>query len=213
MKRFGWSFWIDRGGTFTDCLGCDPDGDVHVTKVPSGPTAPLDGIRALMGIEATEPIAPCDVRMGTTVATNALLERSGARVGLLVTRGFGDLLEIGTTARPQLFALDIARAARLYDCVEPINVRADADGKVIAPVDEVDVLQAIERLRGQVDSVVVLVMHGHRAPQLEKQVAALARATGFEDIVLSHEAANQLGMLDRGQTAVVDAYLTPLIAQ
>jgi 5-oxoprolinase (ATP-hydrolysing) len=209
----GWCFWIDRGGTFTDCLARDPAGELHVAKVLSSARAPLDGIRKLLGIASDAPIPACEVRMGTTVATNALLERKGARVGLVVTRGFGDLLAIGTTARPDLFALDIVKPGVLYTRVVEVSARADAQGKVLVPVDEPHARRVFAELRAEVESVAIAVMHGHRAPEIERSLATLAREAGFDHVVASHEAAHQLGLLRRGDTAVVDAYLTPLLAE
>lgn len=207
-----WSFWLDRGGTFTDCLGRAPDGGVHTTKVLSSARAPIEGIRRLLGLEPDDPIPPCEVRMGTTVATNALLERKGARVALLVTRGFGDLLDIGTTQRPDLFALDIIKPQSLYARVIEVDARAAASGDVLAGVDADAVRIQLEGLWGEVESLAIVVMHAHRAPQLECRLAALAREVGFEHVTLSHETTQQLGLLRRGDTAVVDAYLTPLLA-
>ena len=110
-----WQFWIDRGGTFTDCVGVEPStGHIQITKVRSSDQAPIAGIRALLRIDDAAAIPPCDVRLGTTVATNALLERNGAAVGLLVTQGFEDVLLIGTQARPELFELDIRKPKPLY---------------------------------------------------------------------------------------------------
>jgi 5-oxoprolinase (ATP-hydrolysing) len=114
-------FFIDRGGTFTDCLCFDDQGQVRVAKVLSSDRAPLEGIRQLLGIGPRDPIPPCNVRMGTTLATNALLERKGQRFALLITRGFRDLLEIGTQARPDLFALEIRKPGVLYDAVLEVD--------------------------------------------------------------------------------------------
>src|SRR5689334_15332478 len=115
MTRGRWQFWIDRGGTFTDCLGLDPEtGELRVAKVLSSDRAPLVAIRQILGLEDRSPIPPCDVRMGTTVATNALLERKGTPSALVVTRGFADLLEIGTQARPHIFDLEIRKPALLH---------------------------------------------------------------------------------------------------
>ncbi len=207
-----WSFWLDRGGTFTDCLGRAPDGSVHTTKVLSSARAPIEGIRRLLGIEPDAPIPPCEVRMGTTVATNALLERKGARVALLVTRGFGDLLDIGTTQRPDLFALDIIKPQSLYARVIEVDARAAASGDVLVGVDADAVRGKLEGLRAEVESLAIVVMHAHRAPELECTLADLAREAGFDHVTLSHQATHQLGLLRRGDTAVVDAYLTPLLA-
>ena len=206
-----WSFWIDRGGTFTDCVGREPDGKLHVAKVLSSDRAPLVGIRSILGLGPNEPIPPVDVRMGTTVATNALLERKGVRCALVTTRGFGDLLEIGTQSRPDLFALDVVKPSPLYAEVLEIDARAAPDGTVVAEPDPNALEAAFARLLDRVDSVAVVVMHAYAAPELERRVGELARRAGFTDVSLSHELAAELGMLARGDTAVVDAYLTPLL--
>ncbi len=242
-----WEFWIDRGGTFTDCLGRAPDRSLHVAKVLSSDRAPLKGIAELLGLDPTDTVPPCDLRLGTTVATNALLERKGRPCGLVITRGFADLLEIGTQARPQLFALDVVKPRVLYDHVLEIDARAAPDGRVVSrpdPVtlkaqlselaaqvdsvidaraapdgrvvsrpDPVTLKAQLSELAAQVDSVAVVVIHACAAPQLEREMGDLARTAGFAHVSLSHEATAELGMLARGDTAVVDAYLTPLLRQ
>src|SRR5512136_257161 len=126
-------FWIDRGGTFTDCILREPEtGRLRVAKLLSSDRAPLDAIRELLGIARGAPIPPCDVRMGTTLATNALLERKGAPFALAITRGFRDLLAIGTQARPKLFDLQIRKPELLYREVLEVDARAGADGEVLA---------------------------------------------------------------------------------
>ena len=131
-----WQFWIDRGGTFTDCIGLDPgSGRTRVAKVLSSDRAPLDAIRGILGLSDDEAIPACDIRMGTTIATNALLERNGTPCGLLVTRGFRDLLEIGTQARPAIFELRIRKPGVLYQDVVEVDARADAAGEVLARPD------------------------------------------------------------------------------
>ena len=132
-----WDFWIDRGGTFTDCIGRDPaTGRLHVAKLLSSDRAPLEAIRQLLGIAADAPIPACDIRMGTTLATNALLERKGRDFALAITRGFGDLLAIGTQARPRIFDLEIRKPEQLYREVLEIDARADAGGRVLARLEE-----------------------------------------------------------------------------
>ena len=111
----GWEFWIDRGGTFTDCIGLAPDGRLHVAKILSSDRAPVEGIRRILGVPDDAPLPPCRVKLGTTVATNALLERRGARTLLVTSEGLGDLLRIGTQERPELFDLAIRRAPPLPD--------------------------------------------------------------------------------------------------
>ncbi|RLB60431.1 MAG: 5-oxoprolinase [Deltaproteobacteria bacterium] len=208
-----WEFWIDRGGTFTDCLGRAPGGEVHVAKVLSSDRAPLQAIRQILGLEPDQSIPPCDLRMGTTVATNALLERRGRPCALVITRGFADLLEIGTQARPALFALDVIKPSVLYDRVLEVDARAAPDGTVIQRPDLITLQADLQRLAKEVDSVAVVVMHAYAAPELELAIGELATAAGFSHVALSHALDAEIGMLARGDTAVVDAYLTPLLRQ
>ncbi|MCG8417746.1 MAG: hydantoinase B/oxoprolinase family protein [Proteobacteria bacterium] len=208
-----WQFWIDRGGTFTDCLGRDPmNGDIRAVKVLSSDRAPLIGIRRILGLAGDDPIPPCEVRMGTTIATNALLERRGAPLALVITRGFRDLLAIGTQARPEIFALDINKPELLYREVIEVAARADAGGEIVEQpdLDELEnALRAVHQ-RGIV-SLAVVVLHAYRAGNLERQIGELARQIGFDHVSLSHEVAAEIGIVGRGDTTVVDAYLTPLI--
>ncbi|HEX4474263.1 MAG TPA: hydantoinase B/oxoprolinase family protein [Polyangiaceae bacterium] len=208
-----WEFWIDRGGTFTDCIGRNPNtGELHVEKLLSSDRAPLDGIRRILGLESDAPIPAVDVRMGTTVATNALLERKGARSALVTTRGFADVLEIGTQARPRLFDLEIRKLDRLYSSVLEVDARADAEGRVLArPVHE-PTLDAMRTLvLGGTRSVAIVVLHAYRAGELERELGEMAALAGFDHIALSHEVAPHLGFLSRGDTTTLDAYLTPLL--
>ncbi len=208
-----WLFWIDRGGTFTDCLGRDPEtGQVHVAKVLSSDRAPLIAIRQILGLEEDDPIPACDLRMGTTVATNALLERKGERCALITTRGFGDILEIGTQARPNLFDLEIKKPTLLYDSVVEIDARVAADGTLIESPKRSQVDAAFRLLlESGIRSIAIVILHAYRAPELEQQLGAWARSAGFTHVALSHEIAAEIGMVGRGDTTVVDAYLTPLI--
>lgn len=208
-----WQFWIDRGGTFTDCLGVDPvSGRVSVTKVLSSDRAPLVGIRRLLGLVDDEPIPPCDIRMGTTVATNALLERKGTPCLLVVTRGFADLLEIGTQARPDIFDLEIEKPEVLYREVLEVDARCDAEGGVVLRPDattlEADLRAA--RARG-LESVAIVLIHAYVNPSLEREIADVAQRVGFGHVSCSHDIAKEIGMVGRGDTTTVDAYLTPLI--
>ena len=208
-----WQFWIDRGGTFTDCLGRDPaSGEIRVAKVLSSDRAPLLGIRQLLALEPDAPIPASDIRMGTTIATNALLERKGAPCALVITRGFRDLLAIGSQARPDIFALQIRKPELLYREVLEVDARCDAEGRPLARPDPV-LLR--EQLAALVDaglrSVAVVLLHAYRAPDLEREIGALAADVGFEHVALSHEVAAEIGILGRGDTTCVDAYLTPLI--
>ncbi|MEB2325181.1 MAG: hydantoinase B/oxoprolinase family protein, partial [Sorangiineae bacterium] len=208
-----WQFFIDRGGTFTDCIGVNPaTGALEVVKVSSSDRAPLEGIRRLLELGPEDPIPPSDIRMGTTVATNALLERTGRRTALVITRGFGDLLEIGTQARPHLFELRIARRPLLYEAVLEVDARQDPQGHVIARPETAPTRAALAELvaRG-LESVAIVVIHAYANGELERELGALAREAGFRHVSLSHELAAGMGMLARGDTATVDAYLTPLV--
>ena len=127
-----WRFWIDRGGTFTDCIGWDPtEGSLRVVKVLSSDQAPIVGIRRILGLAEDAPIPPCEVRMGTTLATNALLERHGARTLLVTTEGFEDLPEIGDQSRPELFAIAIEKPAPLAEAVVGVASRGAPDGAIL----------------------------------------------------------------------------------
>ena len=208
-----WQFWIDRGGTFTDCLGRDrANGEIRTVKVLSSDRAPLIGIRRLLGIGETARIPPCEVRMGTTLATNALLERHGAECALVITRGFRDLLEIGTQARPHIFDLDIRKPELLYKEVVEVDARCDAEGRVIARPDRKTLTRDLSKLRERgINSLAAVVIHAYRAPELEREIGDVAREMGFSHVSLSANVANEIGMVGRGDTTVVDAYLTPLI--
>jgi 5-oxoprolinase (ATP-hydrolysing) len=208
-----WQFWIDRGGTFTDCIGREPgSGALRVVKVLSSDRAPLEGIRKLLGLAEGEPIPACDVRMGTTVATNALLERRGVETALLITEGFGDLLAIGDQTRPDLFALAIDKPVPLPAAVLETRARCAPDGGVLyeparAPLRE----QLVELASRGVESVAVVIMHDYRTGLLERELAQLVRDVGLPHVVCSHEVSPRLGLLARAETTVLDAYLTPLL--
>ena len=207
-------FFIDRGGTFTDCLGVDQHGALHLAKVLSSDRAPLEGIRQLLGLGANQAIPACRVRMGTTLATNALLERKGERFALLITRGFRDLLRIGTQARPELFALAIHQPSVLYDEVLELDARADRDGVPLERPDRAALLAQLKALRARgIASAAVVVLGDHRTGELEREVGELARAAGIAEISLSHQLAPRIGLLLRGDTASVDAYLSPRLSR
>ena len=210
-----WQFWIDRGGTFTDCLGRDPaTGVIHTAKVLSSDRAPLVGIRRILGLDEDAPIPACEVRMGTTIATNALLERRGARCALVITRGFRDLLAIGNQTRPQIFALHIEKPELLYEAVIEVDARVDAAGAVIARPDVAALARELAGVRGRgIDSLAVVALHAYTpaAAALERDIGRAAQEAGFGHVSLSHEVAAEMGMVGRGDTTVVDAYLTPLI--
>ena len=206
-----WEFWIDRGGTFTDCIGREPgSGKLHVAKVLSTDDAEVTAIRRILALAPDVPIPACDVRMGTTLATNALLERKGVPCALLITRGFSDLLEIGTQARPNIFSLAIRKPAPLPERVIAISARCAADGAVIEPADAA-VLEAELAGLPPLQSAAVVVLHAPTHPDLERSIADRLRARGVDYVVCSHELASGAGLLVRAETAVIDAYLTPLL--
>jgi 5-oxoprolinase (ATP-hydrolysing) len=214
MREALWEFAVDRGGTFTDCVGRDPaSGALRAIKVLSTDDAPARAIRALLGLAEGEPLPPCRVRLGTTVATNALLERTGAACGLVITRGFAELLEVGDQARPELFALAIAKPEPLHRAALEVTARRAADGEVVEAPETGALEHALRdmRERSGLRSAAVAVIHDHRDGALERAIGAAARAAGFEEVVLSHEVAPTQGLLARAETAVVDAYLTPLL--
>jgi len=206
-------FWIDRGGTFTDCIHRDTaTGALRVTKVLSSDGAPLEGIRALLGLGPHEPIPPSEVRMGTTLATNALLERDGCRCVLVANEGLGDLSLLGDQTRPELFALDIERPAPLADAVIEVGARMAADASILQTLDATALRLALEEARGRgAESVAVALIHAHCDGGLEHQVAAIATDAGFSHVSVSSDISNEIGLLGRTDTAVANAYLTPLL--
>jgi 5-oxoprolinase (ATP-hydrolysing) len=218
----GWRFWIDRGGTFTDIVARDAAGRISSVKLLSeNPSryhdAALAGIRQVLGLEAQDPIPTdqlAEVRMGTTVATNALLQRRGEPVLLVTNAGFGDLLRIGNQTRPRLFDLNIRRPLPLQAEVLEVSARLDASGKEIVPLDEVAVAAAlaITRARG-LSAVAIVLMHAWAHPAQEAEVARLASEAGFTQISTSHGVGPLLRIVPRGETAVADAYLSPVLRQ
>ena len=209
----GWQFFIDRGGTFTDCIGRDPrTGALSVVKVPSSDSAPLLGIRRLLGLGEADAIPACEVRLGTTLGTNALLERRGARSALLLTRGFGDLLELGDQTRPDLFALEIKKPRPLPELVLEVDARLDADGAALERPDRDQLSRELHRVRQSgIDSVGIAILNDYRQGVLEAEIAELARGAGFTYQATGHEVAPAIGYLARASTVALDAYLTPLL--
>jgi 5-oxoprolinase (ATP-hydrolysing) len=215
-----WDFWIDRGGTFTDVVGRRPDGRLTAHKLLSeNPEAYADaavqGIRDLLGLKAGEPIPPGRVgavKMGTTVATNALLERKGERTLLLITKGFRDALKIGYQARPKIFARHIIKPDMLYERVAEVDERVRADGTVERAPDLNAVRRDLETAKADgIAAVAIVFMHAYRFPEHERQVATLARAMGFAQVSVSHEVSPLIKLIGRGDTTVVDAYLSPIL--
>ncbi len=209
-----WTFSIDRGGTFTDLIARSSDGRLRVEKLLSEnpkqyEDAALEAIRRVLSDEGGE---VSDVRMGTTVATNALLERQGERVALAITRGFGDALRIGYQARPEIFARQIVLPSMLYERVIEIDERVGVDGNVLVPLDEVQAREALRTLRTSgIDALAIVFMHGWKWPTHEARVADIARDIGFTQVSVSHEVAPLIKLVGRGDTTVVDAYLSPVL--
>jgi len=211
-----WRFAVDRGGTFTDCIGEAPDGSIHTAKILSSDTAPVEGMRLVLeragAIRPGAPLPRCRVRLGTTVATNALLERRGAPTLLVANRGLGDVIEIGTQERPELFDLEIRKPAPLHARVVEVAGRVGPRGEEIVPFDEASARAALEEARAAgIESVAVVLIHAYAHPEAEARLRDLARELGFSHVVASHEIAREMGLLARGETASVDAYLTPLL--
>ena len=215
-----WCFWIDRGGTFTDIVARRPDGRLVSSKLLSDDPehytdAAVEGIRRLLELAPDQAI-PAEqidsVRMGTTVATNALLERRGEATALLITRGFADALLIGHQSRPDIFALDINRPEQLYSQVVEIDERIDAEGAVLEPLDADAVRQKLENLRQRgIRSLAVVLLHAWNNCEHERQVGQIAKALGFAQISLSHQVSPLIRLIGRGDTTVVDAYLSPVL--
>ncbi|WP_296742547.1 hydantoinase/oxoprolinase family protein, partial [Mesorhizobium sp.] len=217
-----WDFWIDRGGTFTDVIGRDPQGLLHPRKLLSeNPEAYADaaiqGIRDLLGLEAGATIPADrigDVKMGTTVATNALLERKGDRVLLLISKGFRDALRIAYQARPDIFAKEIILPEQLYERVIEIDERVRADGCVERLLDIAACRPAIEQAKADgIDAVAIVFMHAWKYPDHERAVAKVCRKLGFGQVSVSHEVSPLIKLVGRGDTTVVDAYLSPILSR
>ncbi|HEX2486885.1 MAG TPA: hydantoinase/oxoprolinase family protein, partial [Myxococcota bacterium] len=215
-----WQFWIDRGGTFTDVVARRPDGTLAACKLLSEDPeryadAALAGIRQAMGLPLGAPLPTREiesVRMGTTVATNALLERKGAPTLLLVTRGFRDALRIAYQNRPRLFDREIVLPEMLYERVEEVDERVDAQGRVRVPLDAAGAARALADAYGAgLRSVAIALMHGYRFPAHEALLAELAEAAGFTQISASHRVSPLMKLVGRGDTTVADAYLSPVL--
>jgi 5-oxoprolinase (ATP-hydrolysing) len=223
-----WRFWVDRGGTFTDVVALSPDGRLRTHKVLSHPPGAraagiegedpaVAGIRALLGAESegrtrADASGIDSVRMGTTVATNALLERTGARTLLVITEGFRDALRIGYQNRPRIFDRRIVLPEPLYERAIEVDERITAEGEVLRPPDLDALAPALERAYADgIRSVAVVCLHSHLHPAHERLVAALARETGFPQVSLSSEVSPLMKLVPRGDTAVVDAYLSPVL--
>ena len=217
-----WQFWVDRGGTFTDIVAKSPDGRLVSHKLLSDnperyKDAAVQGIRELLGLERGASIPPGTiehVKMGTTVATNALLERKGERTLFVTTRGFGDALRIGYQNRPRLFDLNIVLPSLLYEQVIEVDERVDAGGKVLSPLDDDRVRADLQTaFDAGIRAVAVAFIHGYRFHDHELRVGEICREVGFTRISLSHEASPLIKLVSRGDTTVVDAYLSPILGR
>ncbi len=216
----GWQFWIDRGGTFTDIVAKRPDGKLIIHKLLSEnpdryEDAPVQGIREIMGIPANLPLPTEEIeaiKMGTTVATNALLERKGDKVVLLITQGFRDALRIGYQNRPHIFAREIILPEMLYSRVIEVEERLDRNGNQLIPLNkakvEQDLLTAYEE---GIRSCAIVLIHGYRYDNNEREIEAIASKIGFTQISVSHRVSPVMKLVSRGDTTVVDAYLSPIL--
>ncbi len=215
-----WQFWIDRGGTFTDIVARKPDGTILIDKLLSENVsmykdAAIAGIKRILNLKNEDKI-PTDkiasVKMGTTVATNALLERKGDRTLLLITKGFGDLLRIGYQNRPLLFDLNIQLPELLYDRVVEVSERLDAQGNIVKKLDENQVKIALKKAKNDgINSVAIAFMHSYINPDHENIIAKIAENENFDQISVSHKVSPLIKLVGRGDTTVVDAYLSPIL--
>src|SRR4026207_1967333 len=215
-----WDFWIDRGGTFTDVVGRRPDGSLVAHKLLSEnpeaePAAAGQGIRNRLGLKPGETIPAGHVgavKMGTTVATNALLERKGERTALLVTTGFRDAQKTGYQARPKIFPRHIIKPDTLYERVVEVDERVRADGTVEREPDIAAVRADLNAVKAAgINAVAIAFMHAYRYADHERKVAALAREMDFSQVSVSHEVSPLIKLVGRGDTTVVDGYISPIL--
>jgi len=219
-QQLRWQFWVDRGGTFTDIVARRPDGKLVTHKLLSEcperyDDAVTQGMRDLLGVKTGEPL-PAEqievIKMGTTVATNALLERKGARTALAITRGFADQLRIGYQDRPDIFAMKIALPDLIYEEVIEVDERISARGEVLQAPDEAVLAGQFRQLRARgIDAIAIVLMHAYRYPQHEQRLRVLAEQAGFSQISVSHQVSPLMKIVGRGDTTVVDAYLSPVL--
>lgn len=216
MTRAAWQFWVDRGGTFTDVIARAPDGQLHTAKLLSeNPEqyndAAVEAMRRITGV-ASGPLPEIDLRIGTTVATNALLEHKGEPTALVITRGFRDALRIGYQDRPDLFARQIILPDPLYAQVIEVDERIGADGTVLTTLDTDAAQLALQAAYDAgLRSVAIVLMHGYRFSDHEERLGTMARALGFTQVSVSHELAPLIKLIGRGDTTLVDAYLSPVL--
>ncbi len=215
-----WQFWIDRGGTFTDIVAKKPDGKIIIDKLLSENSdaykdAAVEGIRRILELKKEDKI-PTDsissVKMGTTVATNALLERKGDRTLLLITKGFGDLLRIGYQNRPLLFDLNIKLPELLYERVVEVSERLNEKGEVVTKLNEEEVRNSLIKAKSDgINSVAIAFMHSYINPDHENKIELIAKEENFNQISVSHKVSPLIKLVGRGDTTVVDAYLSPIL--
>ena len=215
-----WQFWIDRGGTFTDIVACSPAGNLITHKLLSEDTshykdAAMHGIRYILGLPKDVPL-PSElieaIKMGTTVGTNALLERKGERTVLVINQGFGDALRIGYQNRPGIFAQKIELPDQLYERVIMVSGRLGADGKEFVPLNLEDAEKELYlAFKAGIRSVAIVLMHAYKYPKHELSLGRLAREIGFTQVSLSHQVSPLIKLVIRGETTVVDAYLSPVL--
>ena len=214
-----WDFWVDRGGTFTDIVARRPDGSLVARKLlsvsPSYRDAAVAGIRELLSVPPGESV-PADrigsVRLGTTVATNALLERKGERCVLIVTAGFGDALRIAYQNRPRIFDRHIVLPEQLYERVIEVSERVGARGELIRPLQAAAAERELRAAYADgFRAAAVLCMHGYRYPAHEERVGEIAREIGFTQVSESHKTSPLMRLVSRGDTTVADAYLSPVL--
>jgi 5-oxoprolinase (ATP-hydrolysing) len=215
-----WQFWIDRGGTFTDIVASTPDGRILSSKLLSDdpehyPDATVEGIRRILDLKPGDPIPAekiASVKLGTTVATNALLERKGERTVLVITRGLADVLRIGTQQRPRLFDLNIVLPQPLYERVVEIDGRFSAEGEELERLDLIAIRDSLRKVLAEgIHAAAIVCLHGYRYPEHEQAIAELARELGFSQVSTSHETSQLINLVNRGDTTVVDAYLSPVL--
>ena len=217
----GWRFWIDRGGTFTDVLARSPAGSLYSRKLLSDnpehyADAALHAISQFLSDESAKFDARNrvidSIRLGTTLATNAMLERRGAKVALLITRGFADALQIGDQRRPDIFALNIKKSPALYHTAVETDERLAADGTVLQPLNIADARKTLQKLSEQkYEAIAIVLLNAYANSEHEEQLAELARAQGFAQVSTSNQVASLIKFVDRGQTTVAEAYLSPLL--
>ncbi len=216
-----WQFLIDRGGTFTDIVATSPDGKTLVHKLLSEnperyPDAALQGVREILGLATDAPIPTsqiASIKMGTTVATNALLERRGEPTLLLITKGFRDALRIGYQNRPDIFARQIILPEMLYQQVIEVSERLSAQGEILLPLEiDRDLIAAVQSAYDEgLRACAIVLMHGYRYPDHELRLAEMVRSIGFTQVSVSHQVSPLIKLISRGDTTVVDAYLSPIL--